>query len=74
MNSLDKCSFIIFKQFYSKIAHSFVLDYNIRLKAANHQTQLYKIVHSATRFDPTGSSSGWLPEHTKGSVHVASRK
>ena len=26
----------------------------------NHQTQLYKIIHSATCFDPIGSSSGCL--------------
>jgi hypothetical protein len=45
----------------------------IRNKTNNHQTQLYKIILLATHFDHNGSSSDWLTEHTKGSIHIALR-
>ena len=37
-------------------------------------TQLYTIIHSATHFDPIGSSSGCLLKHRQGSMHVTSWK
>jgi len=74
MKSVDKCNFIIFRQFCFKIMHPLVLDCNIRSQAANHRTQIYKIIHSVTRFAPHGVIIRLGSGTYKGSVHVAFRK